>query len=177
MLEFNEITGRRKITPTFVMKNRLAHLLLVSWKPPSRRRILANSTAFRNGTSIISSRLRSTSNLYFFFFIINAMPGALGPSNVINKFKMKPLWVGGVMSSRLGTFTFFLNKLFPDFCFGSVAGEPRISKNLKFKLLLCLRRKLFPLKFLSYFTAFSLCFFHLQLASGHSLAVNRKNNE
>lgn len=69
------------------------HLLLVSWKPPSSRRILANRTALKNGTSIISSRLRSTQNLYFFFFIINAMPGAaLGPSNVINKFKMMPLW-------------------------------------------------------------------------------------
>lgn len=65
------------------------HLLLVSWKPPSSSRIFAKSTALRNGTSIISSRLRSTQNLYFFFFIINAIPGALGPSNVINKFKSK----------------------------------------------------------------------------------------
>lgn len=80
---FNYRRGRRKV-------EKATYRLLVSWKPPSSRRIFANSTAFRNGTSIISSRFSSTSNLYFFFFIIKAMPGALGPSNVINKFKMTP---------------------------------------------------------------------------------------
>uniref|UniRef100_A0A182J5V9 Uncharacterized protein n=1 Tax=Anopheles atroparvus TaxID=41427 RepID=A0A182J5V9_ANOAO len=61
------------------------YLLLCSWKdPPSSRRILANSTALRNGTSTSSSRRSSTENLYFFFFIINAIPGAPGPISVIH---------------------------------------------------------------------------------------------
>lgn len=55
--------------------------------PPSTRRILAKSTAFRNGTSTSSSKCNSTANLYFFFFIMNAIPGAPGPISVIhNKF-------------------------------------------------------------------------------------------
>lgn len=59
--------------------------VLYSWKePPSSRRILANKTAFKNGTSTSSSKFKSTENLYFFFFIMNAIPGALGPINVIH---------------------------------------------------------------------------------------------
>lgn len=67
------------------------HRLLYSWNdPPSNKRILANSTAFRNGTSTNSSKCNSTENLYFFFFIINAIPGAPGPINVIhNEFTVR----------------------------------------------------------------------------------------
>lgn len=41
--------------------------------PPSNRRIFANSTPFKKGTAVISSKHSSTVNLYFFFFIINAI--------------------------------------------------------------------------------------------------------
>lgn len=59
------------------------HRSLYTWKPPSSKRIFANSTTFKlNGTSTSSSKLSFTSNLYFFFFIMNAMP-APGPINVI----------------------------------------------------------------------------------------------
>lgn len=59
--------------------------LLYSWnEPPSSNRIFANRTAFKNGTSTNSSRFSSTENLYFFFFIMNAIPGAPGPINVIH---------------------------------------------------------------------------------------------
>lgn len=59
--------------------------LLYSWnEPPSSSRIFANRTAFKNGTSTNSSKFSSTENLYFFFFIMNAIPGAPGPINVIH---------------------------------------------------------------------------------------------
>lgn len=58
--------------------------LLYSWnEPPSSNRIFANKTAFKNGTSTNSSKFNSTENLYFFFFIMNAIPGAPGPIKVI----------------------------------------------------------------------------------------------
>ena len=91
MEKFNyETTRGKKFLPCYA-KNLFTHLLLISWNPPSSRRIFANITAFKNGTSIISSRFKSTSNLYFFFFIINAIPGAL-PSNVIKKLKLISFW-------------------------------------------------------------------------------------
>lgn len=85
--------------------NWVTHLLLISWNPPSSSRILANSTAFKNGTSIISSRFKSTSNLYFFFFIINAIPGAL-PSKVINKLKLMPFLCFYRINSNFSYHTF-----------------------------------------------------------------------
>lgn len=58
---------------------------LYTWnEPPSSKRIFANSTTFINGTSTSSSKLSFTSNLYFFFFIMNAIP-APGPINVIKR--------------------------------------------------------------------------------------------
>lgn len=64
--------------------------LLYSWnEPPSSSRIFANRTAFKNGTSTNSSKLSSTENLYFFFFIMNAIPGAPGPINVIHTILFK----------------------------------------------------------------------------------------
>lgn len=63
----------------------ITHRLLYSWKdPPSSNRILAKSTSLTSATSTRSCSCTSTLNLYFFFFIIKAMPGALGPSSVIN---------------------------------------------------------------------------------------------
>lgn len=60
------------------------HRVLYFSNDPPNKRILANSTAFRNGTSTNSCKCSSTENLYFFFFIINAIPGAPGPINVIH---------------------------------------------------------------------------------------------
>lgn len=63
----------------------VTYRLLYSWnEPPSSSRIFANRTAFKNGTSTNSSKFNSTENLYFFFFIMNAIPGAPGPINVIH---------------------------------------------------------------------------------------------
>lgn len=57
------------------------NLLEWSWKlPPSSSRTLANSTAETKGTSVSSSRQHCTSNLYRFFFVMNAMtPPTSGP--------------------------------------------------------------------------------------------------
>lgn len=50
------------------------YLVEISLKfPPSSRRTLAKRTAFTNGTAANSSKHNPTWNLYFFFFIMNAM--------------------------------------------------------------------------------------------------------
>lgn len=67
------------------LESKTTHRLLYSWNdPPSSSRIFANKTSLTKATSTRSCSWTSTLNLYFFFFIIKAIPGALGPSNVIN---------------------------------------------------------------------------------------------
>lgn len=119
----------------------LTYLLLVSWNPPSRSRIFAKRTAFRNGTSIISSRLSSTQNLYFFFFIIKAMPGALGPSKVINKFKMMPWYRELIDATEEASMVDLNSILLLHFCFplqlfcSTAASETRKAKTTNGKLV------------------------------------------
>lgn len=165
-MKFNEVTENRW-RKRWKLIFALTHRLLVSWKPPSSRRILANSTAFRNGTSIISSRFRSTSNLYFFFFIIKAMPGALGPSNVINKFKMMPLGRGGRCDGggqgerqrereRDGTCQHLVSRAFHEFSeFSTLDYFPLDETTKKRKNLSSLTAQL---KFLSFWSFFFLLF-------------------
>lgn len=84
------------------------HRLLYSWNdPPSNKRILANSTALRNGTSTNSSKCNSTANLNFFFRIINAIPGAPGPINVIHETNASVLVVRLIHTYTKGIFSLF----------------------------------------------------------------------